>query len=446
VDNPPFFVMTSHPVLKQTASGNTGRKTILLSMSLVLLSFKLFMIHRYASQCPFWDQWDADWQGLYLQYLKGRLKYGMFFKLHNEHMILFTRIISLLILELMGRWDSVAGMVFNSFLHVVALSMFVHFATRSMSDMAFGVALFLFTPFLIIPVGWENLLWSIQSQVFFSFLFSVASLRLCITAPFPSKQWMAGLVLSLCAYSNTAYGALVFAVLFGFSLVRLLISEEDRRNGIVECLIHLALFLAIYARTPDYQHHAALKAQSLGQFIDACSVLLSWPFEKSLWYPIVLWMPTAALAVQLLAKGLPRSDKALPFLAISAWVLASDLALALGRANGLLPSRYLDTVSLGVLTNTGATLILLGRMPVGRLKTFFAIAATVFVCWIGHRMVDAAKSSMQGVGWRHQVGKRNEERIKGYILTGDTLLLFASVCCFSLLLIRYIRRILIFPR
>jgi hypothetical protein len=405
---------------KQAAPGIVDRSKMLLSMSLVLLSFKLFLIHSYASQCPFWDEWDDGCRGLFLPYLQGKLDLESLYRLHNEHMLVFTRISSLILFEFMGRWDTVAQMVFNSAVHVAALYMFVHYITRSLPDYVFGLAALFITLFLVVPVGWENLLWGFQSQIYFFILFAVASLKSCLEARFLSKEWMVGVFFGFCSFANIASGSVVFAVLFGFSAARLMVSRERKALVAAECLTHLAIFTLMYASIPRYEHHAALKAHSIGNFIDACSVILSWPHSQSPWHALVLWTPTALLALNLLGKGMPRSDKSVLVLALSAFVLATGLVLAYGRANALFPSRYLDMVSLGVLTNSAAALTLLERMGRGRARAFAAFAVLGFFCWIGFSANDMVQRSREEVHLRHDFGKKNEENVTAYIKTGDT--------------------------
>jgi hypothetical protein len=176
----------------------------------------------------------------------------------------------------------------------------------------------------------------------------------------------------------------------------------------------------MFASIPRLEHHSALKAQSIGQFIDACSYLLSWPLEKSLLNSLVLWVPTAALAMYLVAQGMPKGDRNVIILAISGWVLLSSLALSYARANALLPSRYLDVISLGVLTNSTATLIVLGKMRSGIGRSIAGVAAIGFFCWIGFRPNNMVQRSRDDIHWRHDIGKKNEGNVTAYIKTGDT--------------------------
>jgi hypothetical protein len=405
---------------KSSYSANMDRQAVLLGMCAVLFFSKLVVIANFGSQCPYFDQWDAECGFIYPRYLNGKLKLSDFFALHNEHMIFFTKIKSLLLLELMGGMDTVAQMVFNSALHVAALAILIHYTTRPLSDKAFGFAVFFFTLFLAIPVGWENILQAIQSVIYFGMIFSLFSLKMSLESAFPSKKWMMGVFLGLCASSNTASGSIVFAVLFGFSVLRLISSGEKRLLTGAESLIHLTLFLLILKSIPQYKHHVSLKAHSIGEFLAACSMILSWPLKQSHWHALAMWAPTGLLALKLLKKDLPRIDGAYLTLGISTWVMASGLVLAYGRANGLLPSRYLDMVSLGIITNSVAALILLERKRMDRVGAIFAIVFLGYSCWTGLQPGERYREMKEGIQWRYEFGKKNEVNITGFVKYGDS--------------------------
>ena len=70
-----------------------------LPVFLVVLGSKLLFIQLFGSNLPFWDQWDAEGAGLFKPYLEGTLGPEHLFASHNEHRILFTRLLELAMLE-----------------------------------------------------------------------------------------------------------------------------------------------------------------------------------------------------------------------------------------------------------------------------------------------------------------------------------------------------------
>src|SRR4051812_36417135 len=67
---------------------------------LVLFAAKLWVIGTYGNNTPFWDQWDAQATFLFGPYLSGHLPVDVLVSAHNEHRILWTRLLALLLLEL----------------------------------------------------------------------------------------------------------------------------------------------------------------------------------------------------------------------------------------------------------------------------------------------------------------------------------------------------------
>ena len=76
----------------------------LVALLLVILGAKLWIIQVYGSPLPYWDQWDEA-KLVFKPWLEGHLTWGALFAAHNEHRIVFTRLLDLLELRLNGQWD-----------------------------------------------------------------------------------------------------------------------------------------------------------------------------------------------------------------------------------------------------------------------------------------------------------------------------------------------------
>ena len=59
-----------------------------VACALVGIGAKCWMIARYGSPTPFWDQWDAEAAGLYPNFLSGTLHFSDLIAPHNEHLCL----------------------------------------------------------------------------------------------------------------------------------------------------------------------------------------------------------------------------------------------------------------------------------------------------------------------------------------------------------------------
>jgi hypothetical protein len=93
----------------------------LLSLLLTGLGARLWLIHRFGSPFPLWDQWHEA-LGVYLPYSEGSLPPADLFAAHNEHRIFFTRICSLGLLLLNHQWDNQLEMVANAIIHCATMA------------------------------------------------------------------------------------------------------------------------------------------------------------------------------------------------------------------------------------------------------------------------------------------------------------------------------------
>src|SRR5580698_6639125 len=84
---------------------------------LVALGAKLWTIQIWGTNIPYWDQWDEA-RLLFKPWLEGTLTWRDFFIPHNEHRILFTRLLDLAELKLNGQWDPFFQMIVSALLHI----------------------------------------------------------------------------------------------------------------------------------------------------------------------------------------------------------------------------------------------------------------------------------------------------------------------------------------
>jgi hypothetical protein len=97
----------------------------------VIVGAKFWLIGVAGSVVPFWDQWDAEAAFLYEPYLAGTLGVGHLLAAHNEHRILFTRLLVLLQLEVLAYWDPVGQMIVNAIIYASVIAMILVFYVAS---------------------------------------------------------------------------------------------------------------------------------------------------------------------------------------------------------------------------------------------------------------------------------------------------------------------------
>jgi len=326
----------------------------------VVFLARVAYVAELGADLPYQDQWNAEGALLVAPHVDGRLEAGALAARHGEHLIVFTRITTLVLLELTGVWDATGAQLVVAVLTGALVGLLgarlarvLRLARRDELVLG-GVALLLFAT----PLAWENILGGFQTQVLFCALFGVAAL-----AGAADRRAALCLAAAGCAMASFAPGALAGLALFVVAHVE----RRGARPGPAAlpwlALGGAALFVATTPLVPD---HAHLRPSSLGQLVGAASQALAWPARsESLLVRGLLglawWSPLVALVVRLrcgeVAPALRPGARLV--LALGVWaglVLAAAVAARGGGA--ATASRYTELYALGTLANTAAILLL----------------------------------------------------------------------------------------
>jgi hypothetical protein len=145
---------------------------------LLILGVKLYWIHHYNINVPFWDQWDAEGKRLYLPFLAGDLRFFSLFHPHNEHRIFWTRIWGLGQLLANGQWDTRWQVVTNGVLHSATgalVGLVILRRVRAWWVLPWvGLTVLVFAG----PQAWENQRFGFQSQFYFLQFFGICAILL----------------------------------------------------------------------------------------------------------------------------------------------------------------------------------------------------------------------------------------------------------------------------
>jgi len=132
------------------------------------------LIFRDGVDVPFWDQWDGT-APLFEKMAAGTLRFADFFAQHNEHRILFPRLI-FFGLGRLTHWNVRAELFLIWFLGLVCLFNIWQLMWRSgWKDSGFWI-LFSSSVLLFSPLSQENFLWGFQ----IGFLLPLACVTTCI--------------------------------------------------------------------------------------------------------------------------------------------------------------------------------------------------------------------------------------------------------------------------
>ncbi len=417
-------MLLRHQIGFHVKSRKTSRSILKISTAAVVLLFaKALLVEQQGNIIPYWDQWDAEAEELYKPYLEGKLSVADLVQPHNEHRIMTTRIVHLGLFEALGRkWDPMAQMYLNILLHVAAILVFLLFAQSALVPAATWLLWFFAAAFLAVPFGWENTLAGFQSQFYLLLLLSAGLLWVCSALPASKRMYLAALSMAALLPLTLAGGSLAVMAAAAVLLARRFLCREEISFAPIAGLLLIAL--AGIVATPSIEGHAALKAASLPQFALAVGALAAWPvlpasantFTALL--PVLMQAPLAlALLVAFWHKEM-ESRSFLFFFAMASWLGLQVAALAYGRGLHCLASRYLDILSLGVVTNFAALLFLWSKTA-SPWRTGLAALAVAWMVTLLYGIWSWWPMMSEDIRSKAAYSLLQERNVRGYLTTGQ---------------------------
>lgn len=339
---------------------------------------KLQLISQYASQVPFVDQWGGEAMALYRPWLKGELTLGALFSAHNEHRIVFTRLLDLAILALNGQWDSRLLMVVQAALPALFCTIIVRAATRWLSAAQSWLFAVITVLFYASNVSYGNTLWAFQSQFYFFLVLSVLHIGLTFYTKPRGWGWWLGHIVGLANLFSIAAGVLTSIAVAITALWSVIIQRRREKGDTVvigwnAIVASIGLMISRNDTSNDQVRHI-FRPDSLGEAGRMVGNFFAWPFSASsdsqMW--IVVFAPAAVwLGFRLFRGTASATDRVL--MALTLVVTMQNVALGLFR--GVPWSRYLDGLSLGIVLNLGCALAL--RVP----KPWHLLQWALVVAW-----------------------------------------------------------------
>jgi hypothetical protein len=354
--------MSAHPGdLRSPTESALPRWLVLVALLGVVAAARLWVVLDYGSSLPFWDQWGGE-NGLFRELFAHRLGASALLAAHNEHRILWTRLLTLLTFELNSRqWDNAVEAVVNIPLYVGAMAIPALVLLRSRRGLAAASLIALWLALGALPYGWENALIGFQSQFYlfmgigFATIYGAAFLE---EGRATSLLLVVGTAAGLVTIASGALTGLVVAAIVG---ARIAVGTMSRRRGGWIVAACLALSVLGILTTPTLSHHEGLRPRNLSELLRALRVLLSWPLPSpALW---LLWAPVLVAVVRAWrSRSTTASD--LFFLGLAALSVLQAGAIAAGRGateQVSVTSRYTDCLAGGVLASGYFALQLGGR-------------------------------------------------------------------------------------
>ncbi len=390
---------------------------------LLVLGAKLWLIRDFGSDLPYWDQWNSEAGHLLIPWFGDSLTMAHFFESHNEHRIVFTRLIALALTVLNGQWDALLGMVVNAAIHALSAVVLVWVMIRAGGWKTALPALPAVALAFALPFSWENTLAAFQSQFYLLLLLSLVSIALLILRKPLSAWWFAGIAVAAAGIFTMASGFL--AILAVLPVVAARIIREPRRWKAGAVLLAGALIIAATAISllTHVNEHEIYKAQTTLAFIMAFGRDLAWPCIGNPRNALLMMLPLALLSLRYLLskRGDLRAEELT--LALGAWVVlqAAATAYARGGWGATIASRHMDLLSIGMVVNA-FSIVLLFRRYVGcrRERIVLTVLCAAWIVMCGFGLNDLVRLSLKTqVPLKKYHSERQVANVRAFMATDD---------------------------
>lgn len=322
---------------------------LLISLFLIFIGSRAAVINYSGSSTPFWDEWDGEAASLLRPYIQGKLTIGDLLRPFGEHIILFTRLTTLVVFNISGYWDVVLQILVNAIVSAATV-VGISFALSRVLRGGWAQAVTVVCTFIsAIPISGDSILMGFHTQFYFLLTFSFTSLWFLADTRAWSPRWGAGVLCAVASYLSMASGALTFAAAMGLHLSQM---ACGRREGLREWLgvstLAAATGLAV-SLVPHVPDSDVYRPHSLSQFLVAFLRLASWPAPTVL--GLVMVLPSALFCLRTFADRPALSDARWFNVAALGWILSQLVILAAGRGAAPIANRYFEVLLIGVAIN-----------------------------------------------------------------------------------------------
>lgn len=399
---------------------------LLLGVLLAILGAKFVLIRAYGSDLPFWDQWDGEGDALFIHAGRSQLTPATFFQPHNEHRIVFTKLLSFALEKLDGQWDARLEMTANAFVHLAAITTLLLALRSAVRPVSWRVGCFVACVLFALPFAWENTLGGFQSQFYFLELFSILHLAGTFRAERPAPLWAAQLagVCAVFAMGSGFFSALAIVLVIGLQALRERTLPRKNAALLVVNIGIVALGALLHTHNPTQD---SFHVQNVAQFVSALAAILAWPSSVL----SLCWLGLIPLLVVVVFRL--RSNTSLRehgwFTALIAWWALQVLATVIARGNAMvLSSRYFDLFSIGVVAMAIAWVECLNAPRLR--KSARAIFAFLGLVWLAIGISGAkAQWTLTGEMYLNQMPQLNDQRetiVRDFVEHGGSRLLDAK--------------------
>ncbi len=232
---------------------------------LIVVGAKLWCIDLAGSDVPYRDQIDAEGETIIRPWAEGRLEIGAFFEPHNEHRVVFTRLIAWAVVATNGQWDAYIQVVLNAVIHAAFLIIVLLWIGQRMSGWRLTLFGTVINALWVLPLDWENTIQGFQSQVYLVLIFSFLHLRGVLGATRFGWRWTLGNVCGVLSLGAMAGGVLSSAAILIVGVARIWRRREVSHFQYWTLGLSLVIAIIGLASRTTVSAHAGLRAQNLAE-------------------------------------------------------------------------------------------------------------------------------------------------------------------------------------
>jgi hypothetical protein len=333
----------------------------MLSLFLVGLGARLWLIHRFGTPLPFWDQWEEA-RTAYIPYFEGKLSLADFFAPHNENRIVFNRLYGLALLFLNGQFDNQLEMVANAFLYSAGITGFGWLLARLMVRRFWPITVLPLMLALALPFAWENTLSGFHSQFYFMILFTLLTIWLLGLHEPGSIRWCFGVPVAIGALFTLVGGLLAAAAVCGLVLLRVLRQSPAWKRQWTTMAVGLVVVGLGLAFKIDVPHHRVMMAHSVTEFLVSLGKYLAWPWIVLPPFAVFNMIPLVLLMWFYVRDRQTRMPAEEMVLTVGLWAVLQAVAAAYGRGGKDYPQwRYMDCTCFVMIANALSLILLWSR-------------------------------------------------------------------------------------
>jgi hypothetical protein len=391
---------------------------LLVSLFLIVVGSRAIVINYAGNPTPYADEWDGEAANLLKPYLDGALTTRDLFRAHNEHVIFFTRLLTLGIFNLSGYWDVVLQMIANAILDAATIVAISYALSRPLRGAWATAAMTLSALVNAFPLSYDNILLGFNTHFYLLLAFSFASLWFMADSKAWSPRWAAGALFGLASFLCMASGALTLAAAIGLHLLQM---ARGRRGGRREWLGIAALAVAtgvLASVIPHAPSSDIYRAHSVRQFLSAVVELASWPAHPN--FAVFMAAPAVLFCIRTISDRPALNDPRWFNVAAFGWVLTQFFAFAAGRAVIPVENRYFDTLLIGLAVNmTSFFWLVESSAAAGKRRVWWSAALAAWLVIVATSLVRPAHPLPGSMEWRRETAEVQENNVRSYLATGD---------------------------